>query len=236
MAQGVVERLGGLAGECPAGGVRDRPGEHDRQIQAVFVAVLIHGKDSRFGVKGVEDGFDEDQINAAFHQAIQRFQVGFNQLVEIGVAVTRVVHVRADAGRTVGGTQYPCDIAGLVRRRRLVSGFTGHPGGSHIDFPRQVLHVVIGHGDGGGIEGVGLDNVSAGVQISLVKGLDPFRLRHAEQIIVALEVAWPVGKTAPPEVLLGELAALNHGAHAAIQNQDAFLQLGGQGGTHALGH
>ena len=50
MAQGVVERLGGLTGECPAGGIRDRPGEHDRQIQAVFVAVLIHGKDSRFGV------------------------------------------------------------------------------------------------------------------------------------------------------------------------------------------
>ena len=58
--------------------------------------------------------------------------------------------------------------------------------------------------------------------------LDPLGLRHAEQVIVAFQVTGPVGEPGAAELLFTELAALNHGAHAAIKNQNAFLELGSQ--------
>ena len=49
-------------------------------------------------------------------------------------------------------------------------------------------------------------------------------LRDTQQIIVAPEIARPVGKPLAPEIGLGEMEVLHAGAQGAIQNRDAPVQ------------
>jgi len=46
-----------------------------------------------------------------------------------------------------------------------------------------------------------------------------------QQIVVALDVGRPVGKALATVIRLGQIMPLDHGAHAAIQDQDALLQV-----------
>ncbi len=236
VAQRVVERLGGLAGQRPAGGVGDGPGDHHRQIQAFLVAVLIHGEHRRFGIEGVEDGFDQNQIDAAFHQAVDGVEIGRHQPVKVGVAVARVVNVRADAGRAVGGAQHAGHEARALRRGDGVRRAARHPGGGHIDVPCQILHIIVRHGDGGTVEGVGLDDIGAGVQIITVQLFDHLRLGDAQQVVIALQVGRPIRVLAAAVLRFGELQALDHRAHTAVENDDAFPEEGGELFAAVRGH
>ena len=89
----VPEGFGGLARQGAAGGIGDGAGNHDRQLDGVFVEHLLHGEDCCLGVQGVEDGFDQDQIGTASDQAAGGLGVVFHQLVEGDVAVARIVDV-----------------------------------------------------------------------------------------------------------------------------------------------
>ncbi len=53
---------------------------------------------------------------------------------------------------------------------------------------------------------------------------DDLRLGEAEQVVVPVKVARPVGETLAAIVRLLELVALDHGAHGTVQDQDALLQ------------
>jgi hypothetical protein len=52
--------------------------------------------------------------------------------------------------------------------------------------------VVVRHADGGGVEGVGANEVGAGVQVLRVDVADDVWLREAEQVVVALDQVRPV--------------------------------------------
>jgi hypothetical protein len=64
-----------------------------------------------------------------------------------------------------------------------------------VHLARQVLHAVIGLGDGGGAEGVGFDDVGAGGEVTLVDVGDHVGAGQAQQLVVALDV---VGKVLEP--------------------------------------
>ncbi len=62
-----------------------------------------------------------------------------------------------------------------------------------------------------------------GFQVGLVNVLDDLRLGQRQQVVVALEVARPVAEPFAAVAGLVELVALDHGAHGAVQDQDAFF-------------
>src|SRR5690606_4974371 len=163
----VPEGLGGLAGRGRAGGVGDGAGDHDRQLHTQFLEHALNGKDGGLGVKGVEDGFDHDQIGATLDQAAGGFTVVVYQLIEGDVAVAGVVDVRGQGAGAAGRREY----AGY--ETRLVRGFgglfvtdpPGEAGTFVVQLVGQVFHAVVGLGYPGGVEGVGFDDVGAGVEI-----------------------------------------------------------------------
>ena len=58
--------------------------------------------------------------------------------------------------------------------------------------------------------------------------LDHLRLRQAQQFVVALHILMKVLEALAPVLCLAQLEALDHGAHGAIEDGDAFREDGGQ--------
>ena len=188
------------------------------------IAALAFSEDCCLGIQRVEDGFDQDQIRATVHQAARRLGIVRHQFVEGDVARRRVVHVGRNGRRLVGGPQHAGDEARLVRRRKLVARFTRHPRTGHVQLVIEFGHAVGFQRGRIRAEGIGLDDVRARFQIFAVDGFDDFGLGQHQQIVVALEVAVPVGKTLAAIIRLGQLVALDHGAHRAVQDENALLQ------------
>ena len=79
--------------------------------------------------------------------------------------------------------------------------------------------------DGGSTKSVRLDDVGAGLEILGVDLLDQLRLGELEELEIALEVLRRVTReTLTAELLLGQLVALHHRAHGAVENDDALAQ------------
>ena len=227
------ERLGHLPGERAAAGVGDRARDDDRPAPAALLEDRLHGEDRRLGVEGVEDRLDEEQVRAAVEQAVGRIGVRRHQLVEGHVAGAGVVDVGRDGGRPGGRTQGAGDVPLLVRRQRrhLVGHAARQPSGLEVDLVGQLLHAVVGQGDRGGVEGVGLDDVGAGVEVLAVDRGDDLGLRDREQVVVALEVAGPVGEALAAVAGLRGPVALDRRAHRSVDDQDPLAQ----GGAELLG-
>ena len=64
--------------------------------------------------------------------------------------------------------------------------------------------------------------------------LDHVRPRQHQQVVVALEVARVAGEPLAAEVGLPEPAALDHRAHGAVEDQDAFAQRRVQARAHVV--
>ncbi len=230
VAQRMVEGLGSLARESATGGVRDGAGDHHRQAVAQLLEHQVHREGGRLRVEGIEDGLDQDDVGTALNEGMGRFGVGGHQLVIGNVALAGVVHVRRDGGGAVGGPQDACHEARLVGlfRRPLIRHGAGQPGRLAVDLGREIFHLVVGHGDAGGVEGVGLEDVGAGGTVLIVDLANDRGATQHQQIVVALDVGMPVGKPLPPVVRLTELVALDHGAHGPVDDQDPLLEAGFQ--------
>ena len=159
-----------------------------------------------------------------------RFGVGSHQLVIGDVALAGIVHIRRDGGSAVGGAQHPCHETRLggIFCRPLVCHGAGQTGGFPVDLGGKLFHLVIGHGDASGVEGVGLENVGPGSAILLVDLADHRRTGQHQQIVVALDVGMPVGKPLTPIIRLPEFVALDHGAHGPVDDQDPLPEAGFQ--------
>ncbi len=235
MAQAVPERLDGLARQDAARSVGDGAGDHHGHALAGVFEELVDGEQRGLGVERIEDGLDQEDIGAAFEQCLALFVVGVAQLVEADVARARVVDVGRDAGglgRRAEGTGHE---AGLVRRAVLVAGLARQAGGDHVHLVGQLRHLVVFLRDGGGAEGVGLDQVRARGQVLLVDLADDLGARQQQQFVVALHVHRMAGEALAAVLRLGQLVALDHGAHRAVQDQDALAQQRGQVGGTGVG-
>src|SRR5690606_36620449 len=148
-------------------------GDHDRQLDTDLFKYALHGEDRRLGIEGIEDGFDHDQVGATFDQAAGGFAVVFHQFVEGDVALAGVVDVRGQRAGTAGRAEDARDETRAVGRLGGlgVRDFTGQTGAVAVQRVDQLLHAVVGLGYAGGVEGVGFEDVRAGIRVSFLDGL-----------------------------------------------------------------
>ncbi|MNN72146.1 hypothetical protein D3C81_1881540 [compost metagenome] len=52
---------------------------------------------------------------------------------------------------------------------------------------------------------------------------DNLRLAQHQQVVVAFQIARPVGKALAAEIVFTQTITLDHGAHAAVQHQNTFF-------------
>ena len=86
----------------------------------------------------------------------------------------------------------------------------------------EVLHAVIGLRDARGVERIGFDYVGAGREVLRVDFADDRRLRQRQQIVVAFEVAREILEALAAIARFIQLVALDHGAHRAVEYDDAL--------------
>ena len=227
MAHRVVERLGGLAGQRAPGRVGDGAGNDQRQPRAARGEGLLDREQRRLGVQRVEHRLDQQQIDAAFQQAARpprrRPRTSSSKLIarKPGSLTSGEMDAVLLVGPSTPATKRGCPAcAPATRAPRRVA----RRGRGAVQLARQRLHAVVGQRDRGRVEGVGLDDVGAGREVLRVDVADQPRLREREQVVVAAQLARPVAEARAAVVLLGKPRALDHGAHGAVQQQDALAQ------------
>ena len=94
MAHRMPEGGRGLAGKRAPRTIGDGARDHQRQAGATLGELLEAGEDRRFGVEGVEDGLDEEDVGAAIDEPLDLFAIGDAELVEADCAEARIVDVR----------------------------------------------------------------------------------------------------------------------------------------------
>ena len=104
------------------------------------------------------------------------------------------------------------DQRGLAGKARAVA----------VQIVDDLLHAVIGLGDRGAGEGVGLDDVGAGAEIVEVDVAHRVGLRQDQKVVVALDVLLPVLEPLATEILFGEARALELRSHRAVEHEDAL--------------
>ena len=149
-------------------------------------------KSAGLGVQRVEDGLDQQQVDAAFDQRARAFEIGRSELVEIDVAEGRIVDVRRERRRAVRRTERAGDehhFAGL--RGVLVRRAARDLRGGQVDLAHQLFGVVVGLRGMVRRERVRLDDVRARIQVRAMDLGDDLRLRQHQEVVVALQVARP---------------------------------------------
>jgi hypothetical protein len=127
------------------------------------------------------------------------------------------------------GPSAPATNLGLSGRFRGpgVGAFARNPGRREIDVAHFRLQPVVGLRDARRVESVGFDDVGAGFEKRVVDRRDDGGLGQDQQVVVALQIARMVAESAgrrAAKVGLAELLSLDHSAHRAVEDEDAFPQ------------
>ncbi len=219
-----VERVERLARQRAAAAVGDGDGDQQRQADVSLLEDVLDREDRGLGVERVEDGLEQQQIDAAVDQPAHVILVGGARLVERHAAERRVVHIGGNRQRAVHRTDRAGDEPRPVRCSPdpLVGGAARDPGAGDAQLVGQRLESVIRLRDRAAGEGVRLDDVGAGLEVLVVDFADHVGTREHQHVAVALEIARVIPEPLAAEVGLGELVALNHRAHRAVEDQHAL--------------
>ena len=222
VADRVVECRDRLAGERAAGGVGDRDGNHHRHAIAALVEDRLDREQGGLGVERVEDGFNEQRVDAAVEESVDLFAVGLDDLVPRDGPEIGAVDVGRHRERAIERTDRAGDETAAAGRGGLGlgGGAAGDGGGGEVDVAHEGLELVVGLRNRGGVEGVRFDQVGAGGEIRGVNLLDDVGAREAEQVVVALEIVRMSGETFAAEVGLRQVVALDHRAHRAVEDHE----------------
>ena len=186
---------------------------------------LGDGVERRLGVERVEDRFEQQEIGAAFDEALGLLAIGFAQLVEGDGAEAGIAHVGRDRRGAVGRAHRAGDEArAAVLARGDLGGLLGEAGAGEVELGDELLRAVIGLRDPGRGEGVGRDDVGAGAEVVEMELPHCIGLRQDQNVVVAAQVARPVGKALPAVAGFAELEVLDFRAHRAVEHED---RLGG---------
>ena len=230
----IPERRRRLPRQQAARAVGDGAGNHHRQVEAALGAGFRDRVDRGLGVERVEDGFDQQQVRAAVDQAFDLLAIGGAQLVEADGAEAGIAHVRRDRRRAVGraeraGDETAAAVFFFRRRGRLAR----QRGAGVVELVGDALHAVIGLRDRGRGERVGGNDVGAGAEISQMDVAHRVRPAQIEQVVIAAHFPVPGIEPGAAIALLVELELLDHGAHGAVEHEDALahqLEERGAGG------
>jgi hypothetical protein len=152
-------------------------------------------------------GLDQQHVHAALDQRRSLLVVGGEHCVVADVTE------RGQLGRR---PQRAGRKAGLLRRRVCVGHFARQPRRRQIQLAGALLQIVLGKHDARGAEAVGLDHIAASLQIGRMNGANHIRPRERQHLVAALLAL---------EILRGKIQVLQTGAHGAVINQHAPLQL-----------
>ena len=228
MANAVPERGDRLPAQDAARGVGHGAADDQRQALAAGLEVLVDREQSGLGVERVEDGFDQYDVGTTLDQRLGLLVVRGTQILEAGVARAGVVHVGADAGGLGRRAERAGDEARFVGRGELVAGRARQLGRFEVHLARQMRHLVVLLRDRGGAEGVGLDQVGTGRKVRFVNVRNHVGARQRQQLVVALHVALEVLEALAAVLRLGQLEALDHRAHRAVEDGNALREDLGQ--------
>ena len=132
----------------------------DRNVDSEIALQLFHGDEARLEAAGVEAGFDEQIVGAAFDEA-------FGLLVVIGAKLGEGGGA-GDVEIFIGGPDGAGDEARFGGGGILVGDVARQFGGGEVQLVGAVFEFVIGKGDAGAAEGIGLDDVGAGFEVLAV--------------------------------------------------------------------
>ena len=226
MQDRIAERFDGLARQSAAAGVGNRARYHQRQAFAGVFEEIQAGMDRRLRVQGIERGFDQQQVGAAFDEGGDGDGVVFGQFVKGNISEPRIVDIGRNRGRLAGRADDAGDETRLLRRARVhfVAGGASQPRTRQIQLSMQSFHAVIGLGTAVGIEGIGFDDIGPGLQVSQVNIPDQIGSGQVEKVIVSAEIYLQIAKTLAAKVRLAEAPGLDHRAHGAVEQHDAPLK------------
>ena len=211
------ERLDGLPREVAAALVDGREREPERQLRSR----VLRGDDRRLRVQRVEDGLDQEQVDAALAQGAHLLGVRLRHLVEGRGAVGGIVHARRERERDVeradrAGNE-PAELVGdLPREPRSLQRHLGC----------DVLEPVVGLADPRRGEGVRRRDVRAGLEVRAVDVAHDLRPRQVEQVRVAGDVERVVAEALAAVLLLPAHALLDQHAPRAVEDGDALPEDG----------
>ena len=182
-------------------------------------------------LEGIEHGLDQQDVGAAVEEVSRLLAIGRAQFVEADGAESRIGDVGRDRGGAVGRPDGPGDkarpaIGARCDLRRLL----GETGAGEVQFGDHRLGAIVRLGNAGRREGVGGDNVGAGAVIGEVQFAHRLGLRQDEDVVVAAQIARPVGKAGAAITRFAELERLDFGAHGAVEHQDCLAGAAAQRG------
>jgi hypothetical protein len=158
--------------------------------------------------------------------------VGDAQLVEGDGAEAGITHIGRDRSGAVGRAERAGDEAAaaviLLRQPRcLMRQF----GAGLVQLIGDLLHAVVGLRDGGGGKRIGADDIGTGAEVSEMNVAHRVRPAQVQQVVVAAQLAVPGVEAGAAESFFVQLERLDHGAHGAVEHQDALLKRVGEGGA-----
>ncbi len=183
----------------------DRARDRERDLDAGFRDRALDSDQARLAVERVLHGLQQKQIDAALDEALGLLLVGIRELVESDAAGDRDgLGRRPHRARHEAG---PLGGAGGVGSRARDRA------GQAIDFVRVFGEAVLGQHDRGAAECVGLDEIGAGVEETVVQFADFVGARADQVLIASLEL-----RTA--EVGGAEMHVLDGRPRRAVDNDD----------------
>ena len=216
------EGLDRLAGQGASAAVGDRDRDHDGHPVAPRLEHLFDGHQRGLRVERVEDRLDQQQVAAAVEQPARLLRVGVLHLLEGDGPERRVVHVRRQGERPVGGADGARHEPRAVRRLRRPRPcrVAREARGLDVDVVHHVFEAVVGLGNRGAVEGARLDDVGPSLEIRVVDAADDVGPRQHEEVVVALEVARMGGEPLAAEIGLRQAVPLHHRPHRPVEDED----------------
>ena len=239
----------GLAAQCPARFVSHCSGNDQRQLFDCSFEDVRDSKEGRLTVQRVEDCFDQEQVDTSFDERTDLIEIRLAQLIECDGAKTGIIQIGRNGRGHGEGTDRSadepafsrllgCSICRVQRDRR----------GCQIHFANERAKIDIVHDpvkeflilpptfwlalkkkivetNCGRTESVGFDDVRTCFEVSGMNFLDHLRLSQVQQFEAAFEIlALPVGEFFSTVILLRQFPALDHGAHRAVEDDDALVE------------
>jgi hypothetical protein len=183
----------------------DRSRHHHRDRRAEVALERVEGQQRRLNVPRILRRLDENQVHAAVDERLRLQVVARAQRLEVHVArdgdgPRRRPHGARDPARPAGGGVL---VGGRARqRRRLI-----------VDVVRLGLEAELAEGDRVAVEGVGLDDVGAGLEVGRVHRVDDARIRPGDVVRAVLQVR--------AAVVLDPHPRLQDAPHGAVEHDDA---------------
>ena len=210
MTDRIPKRLGGLSRQGAAGGIGDRAGDDDGQLRRPprrtpgAPRTAPPWRSSVSNTVSIKIMSTPPAISARVTSEYAATSSSKLMLRNPGSLTSG----DSDAVRLVGPKAPATKRGDAAGRAHLVRDLAREARRLQIQLADQRLHAVVRLRHRGGIEGVGGNDIGARVEVGAMNVRDDSRLREAQQIVVAAQIAAPVLESLAAKLLL----AANDGA------------------------